>query len=87
MLGVWLTGKQLGYNETWVLLSLFGAYLAATPLSVARAISKVQDNGFIDLNHQALVTLFYCALTAVIIMPLGVYPQVASSVLADPTYQ
>jgi len=87
VLGVWLTGKQLGQNETWVLLSLVGAYLAATPLSVARVVSRVKDNGFIDLNHQALVTLFYVTLVAVVIMPLGVYPQIATSVVADPTYK
>lgn len=70
-----------------MLLTLVGAYLAATPLSVARAVSRVEDNGFYDLNHQALVTLFYSSLTSVAIVPLGMYPQVASTVYLDATYR
>ena len=87
VLGVWLTGKQLGYDESWVLLSLVGAFLAAKPLSVARVLSRNKDNGFIDLKHLALVTLFYCSLTAIIIVPLGLFPQVSKAIQLDSSYK
>ena len=53
---------------------------------MARVVSRIEDNGFIDLNHQALVTLFYCSLAAVIILPLGMYPQVNSALVQDSNY-
>ena len=57
-----------------MLLALVGAFLASTPMNVARTISLQPDNGFIDLFHQALVTLFYQSLITVAVVPLGMYP-------------